>query len=152
MKTFNTNGTGNQQTLSEIESDKMPIYKTKQDAETNLTNLSEGQLVGIEDTGDELSQPVDVVEEDNLHAVTSNAVAQAISNHIKSVSVSASTDSSGNAYLGYDFVHMIPIAFVPINYGAELVYWQFAIYGNNVYIRCNRASLTIEGTLYYLER
>lgn len=78
MKTFSTNGTGSQQTLSEIESDKMPIYNTMADAEADLANLEEGQLVGIEDTGDELAQPVDVVEEDNLHAVTSNAVANAI--------------------------------------------------------------------------
>jgi hypothetical protein len=52
----------------------MPIYNTMADAEADLANLKEGQLVGIEDTGDELAQPVDVVEEDNLHAVTSNAV------------------------------------------------------------------------------
>lgn len=78
MKTFSTNGTGSQQTLSEIESDKMPIYETMADAEADLANLEEGQLVGIEDTGDELSQPVDTVEAGNLHAVTSNAVAEAL--------------------------------------------------------------------------
>jgi hypothetical protein len=76
MKTFSTNGTGSQQTLSEIESDKMPIYNTMADAEADLANLEEGQLVAIEDTGDELSQPVDTVEAGNLHAVTSNAVAE----------------------------------------------------------------------------
>ena len=74
MKTFSTNGTGSQQTLSEIESDKMPIYNTMADAEADLANLKEGQLVGIEDTGDELAQPVDTVQAGNLHAVTSNAV------------------------------------------------------------------------------
>lgn len=79
MKTFSTHGTGNQQTLSPIESDMMPIYETMQSAETDLANLEEGQLVGIEDTGDELAHPVDAVEVDNLHAVTSNAVAEAIS-------------------------------------------------------------------------
>lgn len=79
MKTFSTNGTGSQQTLSEIESDKMPIYNTMADAEADLANLEEGQLVGIEDTGDELAQPVDTVEAGNLHAVTSNAVAEALS-------------------------------------------------------------------------
>ena len=79
MKTFSTNGIGSQQTLSEIESDKMPIYKTKTDAESDLANLSEGQLVGIEDTGSELSAPVDTVEAGNMHAVTSNAVAESLS-------------------------------------------------------------------------
>lgn len=100
MKTFSTNGTGSQQTLSEIESDKMPIYKTKQDAETDLVNLEEGQLVGIEDTGDELAHPVDTVQVGNLHAVTSNAVANAINNisSISSVLVSVA-GHLGNMYL-----------------------------------------------------
>jgi hypothetical protein len=79
MKTFSTNGTGSQQTLSEIESDKMPVYNSMADAEADLANLKEGQLVAIEDTGDELAQPVDTVQAGNLHAVTSNAVAEALS-------------------------------------------------------------------------
>ena len=86
-----------------------------------------------------------------MHSVTSNAVALAINNLIKSVAVSANTDSAGNAYLGYDYAHIIPIAFVPINYGTELVFWQFSQYGYNVYLRCSRISSTISGTLYYLE-
>lgn len=79
MKTFSTSGTGNQQTLEEIESDKIPVYSTEADLDADLANLSVGQIVATKDTGDELSQPVDVVEEGNLHAVTSDAVARAIS-------------------------------------------------------------------------
>ena len=78
MKTFSTSGTGSGQTLSEIESEKIPVYNSVADAEADLANLEEGQIVVTKDTGSELSQPVDVVEEDNLHAVTSNAVAEAI--------------------------------------------------------------------------
>ena len=89
MKTFSTNGTGSQQTLSEIESDKMPIYKTMADAEADLANLEEGQLVGIEDTGDELAQPVDTVEAGNLHAVTSNAVSRVMSYSTEEVNTGA---------------------------------------------------------------
>lgn len=74
MKTFSTSGTGNQQTLSEIESDKMPIYDSMADAEADLDYLTEGQIVATKDTGVELSNPVDAVESGNLHAVTSNAV------------------------------------------------------------------------------
>lgn len=74
MKTFSTSGTGGGQTLSEIETDKLPIYETVADADADLANLAVGQIIGIKDTGDELAQPVDVVEEGNLHAVTSNAV------------------------------------------------------------------------------
>lgn len=74
MKTFSTSGTGIGQTLSEIESDKIPIYDSMADAEADLANLSEGQIVATNDTGDELAQPVNVVEEDNMHAVSSDAV------------------------------------------------------------------------------
>lgn len=74
MKTFTTSGTGSQQTLSPIETDKIPVYDSVTDAEADLANLSVGQIVATKDTGTELSQPVDVVEEGNLHAVTSNAV------------------------------------------------------------------------------
>lgn len=104
MKTFSTNGTGSQQTLSEIESDKMPIYETMADAEADLANLEEGQLVGIEDTGDELAQPVNTVEAGNLHAVTSNAVAEMFSAPLSDdfeISFSNQTaDYTGILYVG----------------------------------------------------
>lgn len=74
MKTFTTSGTGSQQTLSELETDKMPLYNSLADAEADLVNLEEGQIVATKDTGDELAQPVDTVQAGNLHAVTSNAV------------------------------------------------------------------------------
>lgn len=77
MKTFSTSGTGNQQTLSEIESNNVPIYDSLADVTADLANLTVGQIVATKDTGDELSQPVNVVEEGNLHAVSSNAVANA---------------------------------------------------------------------------
>ena len=79
MKTFSTSGTGNQQTLSEIESNKMPVYENLEAVENDLSNLEEGQLGLTKDTGNELSQPVDAVESGNLHAVTSNAVAESLS-------------------------------------------------------------------------
>lgn len=82
MKTFSTSGTGNQQTLSEIESNKMPVYENLEAVENDLSNLEEGQLGLTKDTGNELAQPVDAVESGNLHAVTSNAVAEYAKNTI----------------------------------------------------------------------
>ena len=55
---------------------KVPVYDTLADAEADLANLAEGQMIATEDTGAELSHPVDVIEADNMHAVTSNAVAE----------------------------------------------------------------------------
>lgn len=82
MKTFATSGTGNQQTLTGIETDVVPVYENETAIENDLSNLEEGQIVATKDTGNELSQPVDAVESGNLHAVTSNAVAEYAKNTI----------------------------------------------------------------------
>jgi hypothetical protein len=66
--------TPNTPTLEQVPTEKIPIYENRAAVEADLANLSVGQIVATADTGDELAQPVDVVEEDNLHAVTSNAV------------------------------------------------------------------------------
>lgn len=87
MKTFSTSGTGNQQTLSEIESDKIPIYDSVADAEADLANLADGQFGATADTGSELSAPTDTVQSGNMHAVTSNAVARYCT-EIESVTIS----------------------------------------------------------------
>lgn len=79
MKTFTTSGTGNQQTLSPIETDKIPVYDSVTDAEADLANLAENQIIATHDTGSELSAPVDTVQSGNMHAVTSNAVAEMFS-------------------------------------------------------------------------
>ena len=54
MKTFTTSGTGGGQTLSEIETDKIPIYETAADADADLVNLAVGQIVATKDTGEEI--------------------------------------------------------------------------------------------------
>ena len=54
MKTFSTSGTGGGQTLSEIETDKIPVYNSKEDVEADLANLTEGQIVATKDTGEEI--------------------------------------------------------------------------------------------------
>ena len=75
MKTFKTSGTGSGQSLSEIESERIPVYQTVADAEADLNNLEEGQIVMTPDEGaEELLHPVAVVEKDNTHAVQSGAV------------------------------------------------------------------------------
>ncbi len=57
------------------------VYDTLQDAIDDLPNLDVDQIIATEDTGAELAQPVNVVESGNLHAVTSNAVAGALSDY-----------------------------------------------------------------------
>lgn len=73
-KTFRTVGSGSAQTTEPIENNKIPIYDTKTDAEADLANLTAGQIIATKDEGNEVSVPVDVVQDGNMHAVTSNAV------------------------------------------------------------------------------
>lgn len=78
MKSYVTSGTGSAQTLSEVQNTNVVVYDTKADAEADLSNLSKGQIVATKDSGDELAQPVNEVALNNLHSVTSNAVAIAL--------------------------------------------------------------------------
>ena len=73
-RTFRTVGSGSTQTLEKIENNKIPVYETKEAAEADIANLTDGQIIATKDEGNELPNPVDVVESGNLHAVTSNAV------------------------------------------------------------------------------
>lgn len=52
-KTFRTQGAGSQQTLHEIEDEKIPVYDTKADAEADLANLAEEQIVATKDTSND---------------------------------------------------------------------------------------------------
>ena len=79
MKTFRTVGSGSSQTIEPIENNKIPVYETKTAAETDLANLSVGQIIATKDEGNEMFNPVDVVQDGNMHAVTSNAVADSLS-------------------------------------------------------------------------
>ena len=74
-RTFRTVGSGASQTTEPIENNKIPVYETKAAAEADIANLSDGQIIATKDEGNENAKPVDVVEKGNMHAVTSNAVA-----------------------------------------------------------------------------
>ena len=74
MKLLFTEGIGASQTTTNAQDEKIPVYETKTAAENDLANLEVGQIVATNDEGNELSNPVDVVQDGNMHAVTSNAV------------------------------------------------------------------------------
>lgn len=92
MKTFSTSGTGSSQTLSEVETELIPVYDTLADAEADLTNLEEGQIIATKDYGTPtpVISTVDTVTDGNMNAVTSNAVADKLQS-LKDI-VTASTD------------------------------------------------------------
>lgn len=78
MKLLFTEGIGASQTTTNAQDEKIPVYETKTAAENDLANLEVGQIIATNDTGSELSNPVDIVEDGNMKAVTSNAVADGL--------------------------------------------------------------------------
>lgn len=78
-KSFYTTGAGNEQTLTPIMNEKIPIYDDITDAEADLSNLAEGQIIGTKDT-DLVANlaPVDEVKDGVFKPVTSNAVAECL--------------------------------------------------------------------------
>ena len=103
-KTFRTVGSGSTQTLEKIENNKIPIYETKAAAEADIANLTDGQLIATKDEGNENAKPVDVVESGNLHAVTSNAVADFAfdKNNIRTGFVTGGSANSDNWKVVFD--------------------------------------------------
>jgi hypothetical protein len=70
--------TPNTPKLEQVPTEKIPVYDDLDAAAADLANLSVGQIGATSDTGSELSAPTDTVQSGNMHAVTSNAVAQAL--------------------------------------------------------------------------
>ena len=103
MKTFRTVGSGSTQTIEPIENNKIPVYETKTAAENDLANLEVGQIIAIKDEGNELSNPVDVVQDGNMHAVTSNAVAESVADRVSKIKNRvAGTLSPNHDYAEFD--------------------------------------------------
>ena len=70
--------TPNTPTLEQVPTEKIPVYEDMDAAAADLANLAENQIIATHDTGSELSAPVDTVQSGNMHAVSSNAVAEAL--------------------------------------------------------------------------
>ena len=78
MKLLFTEGIGASQTTTNAQDEKIPVYETIDAASADLANLEVGQIIATNDKGSELSNPVDVIEDGNMKAVTSNAVADGL--------------------------------------------------------------------------
>lgn len=77
-KLYRTSGTGNAQQTLDVNDEKIKIYADEASLDADLANINENEIVA---TNEEDSQkagtqyPVDVVQDGNMNAVTSNAVA-----------------------------------------------------------------------------
>lgn len=83
MKTFVTTGVGSQQSIENIQDEKIPVYDTLSDAQSDLANLAEGQIIATRDYGTPtpVIPVVDTVADGNMNAVTSNAVYDNLQNY-----------------------------------------------------------------------
>lgn len=74
-KEFYTNGTGSSQTLNPSDESKIRIYDSKADADLDLANIEENEIIATKAGESEgVVEVVDTVEEDNPNAVSSGAV------------------------------------------------------------------------------
>lgn len=81
-KQFLANRSGQNPTLDEVPNETIKIYATEADLDADLANLEENEIVATDEDNNPASgtqYPVDVVQEDNMNAVTSNAVAESLS-------------------------------------------------------------------------
>lgn len=103
MKLLFTEGIGASQTTTNAQDEKIPVYETKTAAETDLANLEVGQIIATKDEGNELSNPVDVVQDGNMHAVTSNAVAESVDGRVRKLTNKfTGSISPNNDYMDFD--------------------------------------------------
>ena len=102
MKLLFTEGIGTSQTTTNAQDEKIPVYETKTAAENDLVNLEVGQIIATNDEGNELSNPVDVVQDGNMHAVTSNAVAEAVDGRVYKVKMIPGNVSPNYDYMDFD--------------------------------------------------
>lgn len=127
MKLLFTEGIGASQTTTNAQDEKIPVYETKTAAENDLANLEVGQIIATKDEGNELSNPVDVVQDGNMHAVTSNAVASALENKrtinpATSIDFSITRNNEVNFYkLSLDTISIEGVKSALITYGFHTV-------------------------------
>ena len=106
---------------------EIPLYETKEAAEADIANLSDGQIIATKDEGNENAKPVDVVESGNMHAVTSNAVASALENKrtinpATSIDFSFTSNEEVNFYkLPLDTVSIEGVKSALITYGFHTI-------------------------------
>ena len=131
MKLLFTEGIGASQTTTNAQDEKIPVYETKTAAETDLANLEVGQIIATNDKGGELSNPVDVVQDENMHAVTSNAVAD-YTKGVKVMNLSGNTDNNGFFIIGDLTVDHVIIGGTVLN--KNNAYLLFSHYNNDMYV------------------
>lgn len=117
-------------TMKVTQDDKIPIYDSKADAEADLANIEEGGIVATKDTG-ATEKVVDVVEDDNMNPVTSNAVAKKYHRYATTVSHTASGSWTEKTITFDETFKSIPLVSVwtqPDRFDPSAPeYWMYAV-------------------------
>lgn len=165
MKLLFTEGIGASQTTTNTQDEKIPVYETKTAAENDLANLEVGQIITTKDEGNELSNPVDVVQDGNMHAVTSNAVAESLctistppfdSNYIlwareiynpitKVVTIFARVRDNTSPKLGQDIVNPIHKGNNDFYPGSDVKIMKWYNQSNRILLRGEKYALQLDG-------
>jgi phage baseplate assembly protein gpV len=120
-KSFYTTGTGDEQTLTPIINEKVPIYDTIADAESDLANLEVGQIVKTKDAGLVANlNPIDEVKQGVFLPPTSNAVAGAcvrFPDYARNLYTTAATSFTmqEDGYITYTFFGSVALLINNIN-------------------------------------
>ena len=65
-KEFYTEGTGSNQVLHSSQTEKIPVYDSQQDAESDLANLAEGQIVGTKEGKFDIDEMKNYIRKQNV--------------------------------------------------------------------------------------
>ena len=147
MKLLFTEGIGASQTTTNAQDEKIPVYETKTAAETDLVNLEVGQIIATKDEGSELSNPVDVVQDGNMHAVTSNAVYDALAEYTKKTEL---RHFHANTIIYSEKILIVPNISNYGNYFNGLFTWSSYGSGNYLgiyHLRFSKDSITTKETI-----
>jgi hypothetical protein len=138
-KEFYTSGIGSAQTLNPSDESKIPIYDSLADAEADLANLEENQIVATKDKAvGELLHTVDTVEAGNMHPVTSNAVADAVSDAVADINARIKSGMASGTGVG-QWANAINLGIFPAGR------YQFIITPTNI----NTVALNTASTNYW---
>ena len=130
MKLLFTEGIGASQTTTNAQDEKIPVYETIDAASADLVNLEVGQIIATNDKGGELSNPVDAVQDGNMHAVTSNAVAD-YTKGVKVINLTGNTGDNGFFIIGNQSVDNVIIGGTVLNINDA--YLIFSRYTDSLY-------------------
>lgn len=143
--------------------DTVDIEGTQYDIQDTATKTqAEENTHDIQELAGEIPNVVDVVQQDNTNAVSSNAVARTIKGLVVSIPINGTTDGAGNLQVNVAYrpaTGYYPLNFVPTNASSNYPVVAVVDANGTVYLRplgywnqfISLGNLNLQGTLYMLK-